>query len=136
MKPPQAVKQMTGRNKVQSGDNDQEFQDNSRFVGETPLEAYRRPAEQTTQPKSPAATRFAPGSQGLRGGGSGGGAGFKTNTGRKGAVPMPSDFTLNVYAKGGKVGKVGQFGMHRSKPDFAGGGPRTNFKFNTKKGDT
>lgn len=38
------------------------------------------------------------------------------------------------YAKGGQVGKVNPFGLHRSKPDFAGGGPKTNFKMNTKKG--
>ena len=39
------------------------------------------------------------------------------------------------YAKGGKVGKVNPFGMKNSKPDFAGGGPQTNRKFNFKKGD-
>ena len=43
-------------------------------------------------------------------------------------------FTLNVYAKGGQVGKVGSFGLKRSKPDFAGGGDKTNFKMSTKKG--
>ena len=38
------------------------------------------------------------------------------------------------YAKGGQVGRVGNFGLKRSKPDFAGGGSKTNFKMSTKKG--
>lgn len=32
------------------------------------------------------------------------------------------------YAKGGQVGKVGSFGMKRSKPDFGAGGPIANRK--------
>jgi hypothetical protein len=32
------------------------------------------------------------------------------------------------YAKGGQVGRVGSFGLKRSKPDFAGGGGINNFK--------
>lgn len=32
------------------------------------------------------------------------------------------------YAKGGPVGKIGGFGMKRSKPDFAAGGGVSNYK--------
>ena len=39
-----------------------------------------------------------------------------------GLPPQPS------YAKGGQVGKIGGFGMKRSKPDFAAGGGVSNYK--------
>ena len=51
-------------------------------------------------------------------------------------APKPKQMLPSWYSKGGKVGKVGTFGLHRSQPDFAGGGPRTNFKSWSKKGDT
>jgi hypothetical protein len=51
-------------------------------------------------------------------------------------APAPRPMLPSYYAKGGQVGKVGGFGLNnRSKPDFAGGGPKTNFKFSSKKGE-
>ena len=38
------------------------------------------------------------------------------------------------YAKGGPVGRVGGFGLKRSKPDFAGGGSMLNRRSFTKPG--
>jgi hypothetical protein len=38
------------------------------------------------------------------------------------------DVRTGSYAKGGQVGRVGSFGLKRSKPDFAAGGGVTNFK--------
>jgi hypothetical protein len=155
----QPMREEMARRKAETIDPDVE--DNYRYLGSS-AEQARRPTEQPTRPTTPTPqvaseaeqSRFNKTSEAerwrgqalreqsqgarsgpVRGGGSGGGAGFKTNTGRKGAVPMPSDFSLNVYAKGGQVGKVGGFGLKRSKPDFAGGGSKTNFKMSTKKGD-
>lgn len=45
----------------------------------------------------------------------------------------PRQMLPNFYAKGGPVGRVGGFGLKRSKPDFAGGGGTTNFKNWSKK---
>jgi hypothetical protein len=49
------------------------------------------------------------------------------------AAPAPRPMLPNYYAKGGQVGRVGTFGLKRSKPDFAGGGGRQNFKSWSKK---
>jgi hypothetical protein len=40
---------------------------------------------------------------------------------------------MQGYAKGGQVGKVGSFGLKRSKPDFAGGGSMLNRRSFTKR---
>ena len=49
------------------------------------------------------------------------------------AAPVPKRPMLpNYYAKGGQVGKVGGFGLKRSKPDFAGGGNMLNRRSFTK----
>ena len=157
----QPMREEMNRRKAESIDPD--LQESQRFIG-SGVQQVGRPAEAMTQPTAPTARvveeaekaqfnktseaqrwrgdALRTPSQGARsgtvrgGGGSGGGSSFKTNVGTKGATPMPSDFTLNVYAKGGQVGKVGGFGLHRSKPDFAGGGGRFNFKSYSKKGDT
>ena len=61
-------------------------------MGAQGVEAYRQsPVEQTTRPTARAESRAKPppGSRGVRMGGSGGGASFKTNTGHKSGMPMP-----------------------------------------------
>ena len=53
--------------------------------------------------------------------------------------PSPNPFERGKpesanYAKGGPVGRVGGFGLKRSKPDFAGGGSMLNRRSFTKPG--
>jgi len=60
---------------------------------------------------------------------------WKRPPGSKDTIHHRDEPEVFNYSKGGQVGRVGAFGMHRSKPDFAGGGARTNMKFNFKKGD-
>ena len=158
MKSTKAATDATGINKVDSHALPTE-EERALGVGAEP---YRLPTQQSSRPspRTPEIVRDAgeirasprtaaeaerglraPSTQGARSGpargaSGGGGAGMKVNRGFKGATPVDpySSFSLNVYAKGGPVGKVGGFGLKRSKPDFAGGGSKTNFKMDTKKG--
>ena len=50
-------------------------------------------------------------------------------------APEVKDVPIRGYAKGGQVGKVGGFGLKRSKPDFAGGGSMLNRRSFTKPGN-
>jgi len=165
MKPTQSARMATGQNKIDSHtdvDVDERIasqgsglttaaQQPTRPAPATPevVKAANEPAIRSeaerwrgSNPPSSQGAKSAPSVRGSAGGagrgGSGGGAGMKMNRGLKGATPVDphSSFSIYNYAKGGQVGKVGSFGLHRSKPDFAGGGPRTNFKDYSKKGDT
>jgi len=59
----------------------------------------------------------------------------RNNTGPLRMTSKPPAKEITMHAKGGPVGRIGSFGLKRSKPDFAGGGPKTNFKSNKKKGE-